>query len=146
MERDRRPVWAEKDFNPTIDRTSRSISSHAPRRIISTDPLQEYYETKSGAKCRTLEPGFSFEIILVSHNYRVAVVLLASIFTVGSVFGDILVVVISLRACTQERETEQGLSEGKRLLRSGKKQKVFKHPLLLVSLFSLAVSLICGVE
>ena len=82
----------------------------------------------------------------MSHNYRVAVVLLASIFAVGSVFGDILLVVISLRACTQERETEQGLSEGKRLLRSGKKQKVFKHPLLLVSLFSLAVSLICGVE
>ena len=52
----------------------------------------------------------------MSHNYRVAVVLLASIFTVGSVFGDILVVVISLRACTQGRETERGLSEGKRLL------------------------------
>ena len=76
VEKDRRPVWAEKDFNPNTDRTGRSISSHAPRRIISTDPLQEYYETKSGTKCRTLGPGFSFEIILVSHDYRVPVVLL----------------------------------------------------------------------
>ena len=75
VERDRRPVWAEKDFNQTIDRTGRSILSHAPRRIISTDPLQEHYETRSGTKCRILRPGFSFEIILVSHNYRVAVVL-----------------------------------------------------------------------
>ena len=81
VEIDRRLVWAEKDFNPNIDRTSRSISSHAPRRIISTDPLQEHYETRSGTKCRTFGPGFSFEIILVSHNYRVPVVLsrLASI-------------------------------------------------------------------
>ena len=82
----------------------------------------------------------------MSHDYRVAVVLLASIFAVRSVFSDILLLVISLRACTQGRETEQKLSEGKRLLRSGKKQEVFKHPLLLVSIFSLAVSLICEVE
>ena len=82
----------------------------------------------------------------MSHDYRAAVVLLASSFAVGSVFGDILLVVMSLRACKQGREIEQELSEGKRLLWSGKKQKVFKHPLLLVSLFSLAVSLICEVE
>ena len=75
VERDRRPVWAEKDFNQTIDRTGRSIPSHAPRRIISTDPLQEHYETRSGTKCRTFGPGFSFEIILVSYDYPVVVVL-----------------------------------------------------------------------
>jgi len=68
---DLQPVRAERDINPNADCTGRSIPSHAPRRIISTDPLQEYYETKSGTKFRLLGPGFSFEIVLVSHDYRV---------------------------------------------------------------------------
>src|SRR6056297_3024075 len=73
VEIDLQPVRAERDLNPNVDLTSRSIPSHAPRRIISTDPLQEYYETKSGTECRSFRPGFSFEIVLVSHDYRVAV-------------------------------------------------------------------------
>jgi len=72
VEIDPHPIKAERNLNPNVDFIGRSIPSHAPRRIISTDPLQEYYETKSGAKCRTFGPGFSFETILVSHNLRMA--------------------------------------------------------------------------
>ena len=86
VEIDLQPVRAERDFNPNVDRTGRSIPSHAPRRIISTDPLQRYYETKSGTRHGNLVPGFSFGTILVSHDYQVALTGLASVFAVGSVF------------------------------------------------------------
>ena len=58
-----------------VQQNGRSISSHAPRRIISTDPLQENYETKSGTEFRAFAPGFSFGTILVSHDYRVSGIL-----------------------------------------------------------------------
>jgi len=80
----------------------------------------------------------------VSHDYRVIVI------GFGCEFGVLwtLLFVVSLVSTHphEERETEQWLSEGKRLSPSGKKQEVFKQPLLLVSLFSLAVSLICEAE
>jgi len=82
VEIDPHPIKAERNLNPNVDLTGRSIPSHAPRRIISTDPLQEYYETKSGTGLRNLCPGFSFKTILVSHNYRKVLIESASIFIV----------------------------------------------------------------
>ena len=72
VEIDLQPVRAERNLNPNVDLTGRSIPSHAPRRIISIDPLQRYYETKSGTGPRNFGPGFSFETILVSHNSCIA--------------------------------------------------------------------------
>jgi len=72
VEIDPHPIKAERNLNPNVDFTGRSIPSHAPRRIVSTDPLQEYYETKSGIECRTFGPGFSFGTILLSHNSCIA--------------------------------------------------------------------------
>ena len=91
VEIDRQPVRAERNLNPNVDFTGRSIPSHAPRRIISTDPLQEYYETKSGTGCRSFRPGFSFGIILVSHDYRVVLMGLMSVSATGLVSFDISV-------------------------------------------------------
>lgn len=68
VEIDLQPVRAERNLNPNVDFTGRSIPSHAPRRIISTDPLQRYYETKSGTRLGNFRPGFSFGTILLSHN------------------------------------------------------------------------------
>jgi len=93
VELDRQPVRAERNLNPNADLTSRSIPSHAPRRIISTDPLQRYYETKSGTRHGNLVPGFSFGTILLSHNYRIVLMELALVSVECLVSFDISVVV-----------------------------------------------------
>ena len=85
VEIDLQPVRAERNLNPNVDFTGRSIPSHAPRRIISIDPLQRHYETKSGTEIRAFDPGFSFGTILVSHDYRVVLMGLTSVSAVRMV-------------------------------------------------------------
>jgi len=134
VEIDLQPVRAERNLNPTVDLTGRSIPSHAPHRIISTDPLQRYYETKSGTRHGNLVPGFSFGTILVSHNYRIVLMGLASVSTVGSAFFNMSVedTTFPSPSCS---ETEQWLIEGKRLYSSEKKQEVSSHLLSRLFIF-----------
>lgn len=48
VEIDSQPVKAERNLNPNVDFTGRSIPSHAPRRIIPTDPLRDTTKRNPG--------------------------------------------------------------------------------------------------
>jgi len=61
VEIDLQPVRAERNLNPNVDLTGRSIPSHAPRRIISTDPLRDTTKRNPGSSVGTLAPDFRLE-------------------------------------------------------------------------------------